>query len=49
MRAASHLKDVRKRIADLGAMERVLAEAIKRCDAGADAACPLIETLSAPS
>ncbi|MFT2095123.1 MerR family DNA-binding protein [Acidiphilium multivorum] len=45
--AASHLKDVRTRIADLRAMEHVLAEAIRRCNAGAEAACPLIETLSA--
>ncbi|EKM98237.1 MULTISPECIES: helix-turn-helix domain-containing protein [unclassified Acidocella] len=45
--AASHLKDVRKRIADLRAMERALIDAVRRCDAGADAACPLIETLSA--
>ena len=45
--AAAHLEDVRTRIADLGAMEHVLADAVRRCDAGADAACPLIETLSA--
>ena len=45
--AAAHSNDVRARIADLKAMERVLADAVKRCAAGADAACPLIETLSA--
>ena len=45
--AVAHLKDVRARIADLKAMARVLADAVKRCDAGTDAACPLIETLSA--
>ncbi len=45
--AAAHLNDVRARVADLKAMERVLADAVKRCAAGADAACPLIETLSA--
>ena len=45
--ADAHLKDVRARIADLQAMARVLANAVKRCDAGGDAACPLIETLSA--
>ena len=45
--AATHFQDVRKRIADLRAMERALADAIRRCDAGADATCPLIETLSA--
>lgn len=45
--AAAHLKDVRARIADLQAMEEVLTEAVQRCDAGNDAACPLIKTLSA--
>lgn len=45
--AAAHLKDVRVRMADLQAMERVLADAVRRCDAGTDATCPLIETLSA--
>ena len=45
--AASHLEDVRTWITDLSAMERVLAEAVRRCNAGAGAACPLIETLSA--
>lgn len=45
--AASHLKDVRTRIADLHAMERVLADAVRRCNAGVEAACPLIDTLSA--
>ncbi len=45
--ATGHLQDVRTRIADLLAMERVLAEAVQRCDAGGEAACPLIETLSA--
>lgn len=45
--AAAHLADVRARVADLGAMERVLAEAVRRCDAGSETACPLIEALSA--
>jgi MerR family mercuric resistance operon transcriptional regulator len=45
--AASRLKDVRARIVDLRAMERVLADAVRRCDAGAEVVCPLIETLSA--
>ncbi|MDE8347485.1 MAG: helix-turn-helix domain-containing protein [Acidocella sp.] len=45
--AAAHLVDVRARLADLRAMERVLADAVRRCEAGSDAACPLIETLSA--
>jgi MerR family mercuric resistance operon transcriptional regulator len=46
--AAAHLKDVRTRIADLRRMERVLAETVRACDAGDDACCPLIATLSKP-
>jgi MerR family mercuric resistance operon transcriptional regulator len=46
-RAARHLRDVRARVRDLRAMERALAEAIRRCDAaGADPACPLLAMLS---
>jgi len=30
-------------------MERVLAETVRRCDAGKAAGCPLIDTLSRPS
>jgi MerR family mercuric resistance operon transcriptional regulator len=44
--AADHLKEVRAKIADLRAMERVLADALRRCDAGEGAGCPLIDTLS---
>ena len=44
--ASAHLKDVRTRIADLRRMERVLAETVRACDAGDDACCPLIATLS---
>lgn len=48
--AASHLKDVRARIADLKRMERVLTASVQACDAGQDPGCPLIHTLySAPS
>ncbi|WP_303832468.1 MerR family transcriptional regulator [Asticcacaulis taihuensis] len=43
--AASHLKDVRARIADLKRMERVLADSVRACDAGQDPGCPLIEAL----
>lgn len=46
--AAAHLKDVRTRIADLRRMERVLAETVRACHAGADACCPLIAALSLP-
>jgi MerR family mercuric resistance operon transcriptional regulator len=47
--AAGHLTDVRAKIADLRAMERVLADAVRRCDAGELPGCPLIDTLSATS
>jgi MerR family mercuric resistance operon transcriptional regulator len=43
--AAAHLDDVRARIADLRRMERTLADHIRSCDAGANDACPLIESL----
>lgn len=39
--AASHLRDVRARIADLRRME-VLADSVRACDAGQDPDCPLI-------
>ena len=44
--AAAHLADVRARITDLRAMERALAAAVRRCDEGEAAACPLISTLA---
>src|SRR5260370_21807867 len=49
--AARHLADVRAKIADLNAMEGVLAGAVDRCDQGEPTHCPLIDTLSsaAPS
>jgi hypothetical protein len=39
--AASHLAEVRAKIADLRAMERVLADAVRRCTAGELPGCPL--------
>lgn len=45
--AASHLDSIRARLADLQRMERVLDETVRACDAGDNASCPLIETLSA--
>ena len=45
--AASHLADVRAKLADLRAMERVLADAVRRCDAGEPHGCPLINALTA--
>jgi MerR family mercuric resistance operon transcriptional regulator len=45
--AAAHLADVRAKIADLRAMERVLGDAVRRCDAGELSGCPVIDALSA--
>lgn len=44
---ARRLGDVRAKVADLRAMERVLSEAVRRCDAGEVPGCPLIDTLTA--
>ena len=44
--AAGHLAEIRAKIADLRAMERALADAVRRCDAGETPGCPLIDTLS---
>lgn len=47
--AASHLVEVKAKIADLRAMERTLMDAVRRCDVGEVSGCPLIEALSAGS
>ncbi len=44
--AADHLADVRAKIADLRTLERALADAVRRCDAGGPSQCPLIDALS---
>jgi MerR family transcriptional regulator, mercuric resistance operon regulatory protein len=44
--AACHLAEVKTKLADLQAMERTLAEAVRRCDAGEVPGCPLIDALS---
>ncbi len=44
--AVTHLADVRARIADLRAMERALAQAVRGCDAGEMAGCPVSSALS---
>jgi MerR family mercuric resistance operon transcriptional regulator len=44
--AAAHVADIRAKVADLQAMERVLTKAICECDAGQRPNCPLIEVLS---
>ncbi len=45
--AARHLAEIRWKIADLRAMEQVLAETVALCDTGKLSRCPVIETLSA--
>jgi MerR family mercuric resistance operon transcriptional regulator len=45
--AAAHLAEIRGKIADLKAMERVLTDAVERCDAGEAPGCPVLDALSA--
>ena len=45
--AVSHLTEIQAKIADLRAMERVLADAVQRCTAGELRGCPIIDALSA--
>ena len=45
--AASHLLDIRARIADLRRMEQVLDQSVRACDAGEASSCPLIQALYA--
>jgi MerR family mercuric resistance operon transcriptional regulator len=45
--AAAHLTDVRKKIAALRTLERVLTQTVARCDAGTEVHCPLIDALNA--
>src|SRR5438128_9820729 len=47
--AGAHLRDVRAKIADLRAMERVLRETVAKCASGRSPECPLIESLSGES
>jgi MerR family mercuric resistance operon transcriptional regulator len=47
--AASHLVDIRAKIADLRAMASALSDAVRRCDVGELPGCPLIDALSAVS
>jgi MerR family mercuric resistance operon transcriptional regulator len=44
--ASAHLRDVRAKIADLQAMERVLRATVARCARGTGSDCALIESLS---
>jgi MerR family mercuric resistance operon transcriptional regulator len=40
------MPDIRAKIADLQAMDRVLTDAMCECEADRDTRCPLIEVLS---
>ena len=44
--AIVHVADVREKIADLQAIETVLTNTIRECEAGREPRCPLIEVLS---
>lgn len=44
----THLDEVRRKIADLRRLERVLADAARRCEAGDPGRCPIIDALSRP-
>jgi len=44
--AATHLADVRSKLADLRRMERVLADLVSACADGTLPACPLLEILA---
>ncbi len=44
--ALMHLSDIRRKIADLRRMERVLAETAKHCEGGAAPRCPIVDVLT---
>jgi len=44
--AARHVKEIRSKIADLRAMERVLTDAVQCCAAGERPGCPIIDAIS---
>ncbi|MGH7070018.1 MAG: MerR family DNA-binding protein, partial [Acetobacteraceae bacterium] len=46
--AIRHRQDVRRKIADLRAVETTLGVLIRQCEAGEPGECPLIEALSQP-
>lgn len=46
--AAAHLEDVKRKLADLRQMQRVLEETVAQCDAGSGSQCPVIEALYSP-
>lgn len=46
---AEHLKDVRKKMADLRRLERTLSDIVSRCEGGSVPECPIIEALFQPT
>lgn len=44
--ALIHLKDIRRKIADLRRMERTLARTAARCEGGTAPDCPIVDVLS---
>jgi MerR family transcriptional regulator, mercuric resistance operon regulatory protein len=46
--AAPHLLNVRAKLADLGKIEKLLAEAVAKCPNDRSAACPILEVLDTP-
>ena len=44
--ALNHLKNIRRKTADLRRMERTLADTAARCEGGTAPDCPIIEVLS---
>jgi MerR family transcriptional regulator, mercuric resistance operon regulatory protein len=44
--ALTHLKNIRRKIADLRRMERTLADTAARCEGGSAPDCPIIDVLS---
>lgn len=46
--ALTHLKDIRRKIADLRRMERTLAETASRCEGGDAPGCPIMDALLEP-
>lgn len=46
--AASHLAEIRAKIADLRKLEAILAGALERCSPGLAPACPVLDLLASP-
>lgn len=44
--AETHLKDVRRKLADLRRMEQTLSKTVNMCDGGTATRCPILEVLS---